>query len=65
MRFEDPSRHKPKRVCPELHSVVRNGDAVQKMEGALEAHNHVEVERTELVSELIGRSGVNFRRQLS
>jgi hypothetical protein len=28
-------------------------------------NNHVEVERTELANDLIGRRGVNFRRRLS
>lgn len=54
-----------KRVCLELHSVVRMKMLYKRWKTLRKINNHVEVERTELANELIGRRGVNFRRRLS
>ena len=52
-------------MCLELHSVVRMGMLYKRWKTLWKIINHVEVERTELANELIGRRGVNFRRRLS
>ena len=54
-----------KRVCLELHSVVRMQMLYKRWKTFWRINIHVEVERTELANELIGRRGVNFRRRLS
>lgn len=52
-------------MCLELHSVVRMKMLYKRWKTFRKINNHVEVERTELASELIGRRGVNFRGRLS
>ena len=54
-----------KRVCLELHSVVRMKMLYKRWKTLQKINNHVEVERTELANELIRRRGVNFRGRMS
>jgi len=54
-----------KRVCLDLHSVVRMKMLYKRWKTFWKINNHVEVERTELANELIRRKEVNFRRRLS
>jgi hypothetical protein len=64
-RFELPPLLMHKRVCLELHSVVRMKMLYKRWKTLWRINIHVEVERTELANELIRRRGVNFRRRLS
>ena len=54
-----------KRVCLELHLVVRMKMLYKRWKTFWRISSHVEVERTELANELIRRKGVSFRRRLS
>ena len=60
-----PALQKHKRVCLELHSVVRMKMLYKRWKTFWTINNHVEVERTELTNELKERKGMNFRRRLS
>jgi len=53
--FESPPLRKHKRVCLDLHSVVRMKMLYKRWKTFWKINNHVEVERTELANEVIGR----------